>query len=97
MDYIKFCKKCQYCDMAELSETDILLKNLIAKRIKFLRESTGLSQSEFAHHHEIDRQHLHRWENATSKRGVNIYTIKKFCQMMNITLEDFFDKTIFSK
>lgn len=77
--------------MAELSRDDIDLKNKIADRIKFLRMKTGLSQSDFARRHDIDRQILNRWESKNNKRGVTIYTISRFCKMVNMTLKDFFD------
>ena len=77
--------------MAELEQEDILLKNQIAERIQFLRTKTGLSQSEFAKKHDIDRQIINRWESQNNKRGVTIYTIKKFCDMIGITLKDFFN------
>lgn len=77
--------------MAELSEEDILLKNKIAERISFLRKNTGLSQSEFAKKHEIDRQIINRWESKYNKRGITIYTISKFCSLIGISLKDFFD------
>ena len=77
--------------MAELDKEDIILKIKIAERIQLLRIKTGLSQSEFAQKHDIDRQIINRWESNNNKRGVTIYTIKKFCNMLNITLKDFFD------
>ncbi len=77
--------------MAELTKEDTVLKNKIAKRIVFLREKTGLTQSDFAKNHDIDRQILNRWESTNNKRGVTIYTIQKFCNMLGITLKEFFD------
>lgn len=77
--------------MAELDKDDIVLKNKIAERIQLLRIKTGLSQSEFAQKHDIDRQIINRWESNNNKRGVTIYTIQKFCKMLNISLKDFFD------
>lgn len=77
--------------MAELEPEDIILKNQIAERIQFLRTKTGLSQSEFAKKHDIDRQIINRWESQNNKRGVTIYTIKKFCDMIGVTLKDFFN------
>lgn len=77
--------------MAGLNEEDILLKNKIADRIKFLRANTGLSQSEFSKKYEIDRQILNRWESKNNKRGLTIYTIAKFCDLVGISLKDFFD------
>ena len=77
--------------MGALNEGDILLKNKIADRIKFLRANTGLSQSEFAKKFEIDRQILNRWESTNNKRGLSIYTIAKFCDFVGVSLKDFFD------
>lgn len=77
--------------MGALDERDILLKNKIADRIKFFRANTGLSQSEFAKKFEIDRQILNRWESTNNKRGLTIYTIAKFCDLVGISLKDFFD------
>lgn len=76
--------------MAELEKEDIILKNKIADRIQSLRIKTGLSQSEFAQKHDIDRQIINRWES-NNKRGITIYTINKFCKMIGISLKDFFD------
>lgn len=76
--------------MAELDKEDIVLKNKIAERIQFLRIKTGLSQSDFAKKHELDRQILNRWESINNKRGVTIYTINKFCKMLGITISEFF-------
>ena len=77
--------------MSKLTNEDTVLKNKIAERIKFLRMKTGLSQSDFAKKYDIDRQILNRWENKSNKRGVTIYTIGKFCNMIGITLKEFFD------
>ncbi len=77
--------------MAGLNEEDVVLKNKIAERIKFLRAGTGLSQSEFARKHDLDRQILNRWESINNKRGLTIYTIAKFCDLVGISLKEFFD------
>ncbi len=77
--------------MGKLEKEDIILKKKIAERIKFLRSKTGLSQSEFAKKYDIDRQILNRWESENNPRGVTIYTIQKFCNMIGITLREFFE------
>lgn len=77
--------------MAELEKEDIFLKNQIANRVQHLRSKTGLSQTDFAKKHDIDRQIINRWESKTNKRGITIYTIKKFCNMLGISLKEFFD------
>jgi len=77
--------------MSGLDQEDIILKNKIAERVRFLREKTGLSQSDFAKLHDIDRQLINRWESKHNKRGITIYTIMRFCNMLKISLKDFFD------
>ncbi|WP_188050786.1 helix-turn-helix transcriptional regulator [Flavobacterium sp. GP15] len=82
--------------MAELTKEDIVLQKKISERMEFLRNKTGLSQSDFAKEHDIDRQVINRWESTKNKRGVTIYSINKFCDMINITIKDFFDDDTFS-
>ncbi len=82
--------------MAELTKEDTILQKKISERIEFLRINTGLSQSDFAKKHDIDRQVINRWESTKNKRGVTIYSINKFCIMINITIKDFFDGDTFS-
>lgn len=84
------------CSMAELTKEDTVLQRKISERIEFLRLQTGLSQSDFAKKYDIDRQVINRWESTKNKRGVTVYSIKKFCDMINIKLKDFFDDDIFS-
>ncbi|PHK32632.1 hypothetical protein VF13_38715 [Nostoc linckia z16] len=81
--------------MAELTKEDVVLKNKIAERIENLRMQTGFTQSEFAKEHNIDRQALSRWESKNNRRGVTIYTIQRFCNMLDISLQDFFDSSLF--
>lgn len=82
--------------MAERTGEDIILKDKVVERIEFLRLKTGLSQTDFAKEHNIDRQVIHRWESKKNKRGVTIYTIKKFCDMIGIGLKEFFDDKLFN-
>lgn len=81
--------------MSKLTEDDIILRNKITQRLINLRESTGLTQSEFARMYEIDRQQINRWESFESERGVTIYTINRFCRILKISLKEFFDDSIF--
>ncbi|WP_269235005.1 helix-turn-helix domain-containing protein [Flavobacterium flavigenum] len=83
--------------MAELTKEDTILQKKIAERIQFLRLKTGLSQTDFAQKNHIDRQVINRWESIKNKRGVTIYSIQKFCKMLDITLKDFFDDEEFKK
>ncbi|MDP9962009.1 helix-turn-helix transcriptional regulator [Chryseobacterium lathyri] len=81
--------------MSSLSKDDIELRNKITQRLIDLRESTGLNQSDFAKLHDIDRQQVNRWESFESERGVTIYTIKRFCRLLKITLQEFFNDPLF--
>jgi len=81
--------------MSKLNNEDIELRNKITQRLIDLRESTGLSQSDFAKLHDIDRQQVNRWESFESERGVTIYTIKRFCILLKITLQEFFNDPLF--
>ncbi|MCQ9638114.1 helix-turn-helix domain-containing protein [Chryseobacterium sp. WG14] len=81
--------------MSKLNNEDIELRNKITQRLIDLRESTGLSQSDFAKLHDIDRQQVNRWESFESERGVTIYTINRFCTLLKITLQDFFKDPLF--
>ena len=91
--------------MAELLKEDILLANKIASRIKELRIlDSGDKQIDFANKHAIDKQLISRWEsqitidiitNKVKGRGITIYTLKKFCRMIGITLKEFFNSEIF--
>lgn len=81
--------------MSKLTNEDIELRNKITQRLINLRESTGLSQSDFAKLHDLDRQQVNRWESYESERGVTIYTIKRFCKLLKITLQDFFNDPLF--
>ena len=81
--------------MSKLNNEDIDLRNQITQRLINLRESTGLSQSDFAKLHDLDRQQVNRWESFESERGVTIYTIKRFCSLLKITLHEFFNDPLF--
>lgn len=91
--------------MAKLSKEDIRLANKIADRIKQLRiSSTGDIQADFAKKHGLDKQLVSRWEShikidpksgKNKGRGLTIYTIEKFCELLDISLSDFFDDDLF--
>src|SRR5690606_5822124 len=93
--------------MAELSKEDIVIANKVADRIKNLRiQYSGEKQSDFNKKFGIDKQYLPRWEghvkidsktNKTKGRGVSIYTIHDFCNLIGISLKEFFDDPIFSE
>ncbi|MAO18628.1 XRE family transcriptional regulator [Muricauda ruestringensis] len=91
--------------MASLSEQDIILANKIADRIKNLRiQITGAKQMDFVIRFNVEKQNISRWEShikinkktgEPKGRGITIYTIQKFCNIIGISLSDFFDDPIF--
>ena len=93
--------------MSGLSKEDIILANKIAIRIKFLRiQCTGEKQVDFANKFNIDKQEISRWESHVRRdpatgtvkgRGITVYSIKKFCDLIGITLGEFFDDDLFRK
>ena len=93
--------------MSGLSKENIILANKIADRIKSLRiQATGNKLIDFANKHTIDKQDISRWESHVGKdkntgktkgRGITVYTIKKFCDLIGITLGEFFDDDLFRK
>lgn len=82
--------------MSSLSNDDIELRNQITQRLIDLRKSTELNQSDFTKLHDIDRQQVNRWESFESERCVTIYTTKKVCTLLKITLQDFFNDPLFT-
>lgn len=83
--------------MAKSGTEEKNLNKKISKRIKFLREQIEPIQSQFAKNHLIDRQLLSRWENFNDDRGISIHSILKFCNMIDISLQEFFDDELFRK
>jgi hypothetical protein len=91
--------------MSGLSDNDIILANKIADRIKALRiQCTGDKQADFVKKFNVDKQDISRWENHLKKdrktgkmkgRGITIYTIQNFCNLIGITLEIFFKDSSF--
>ncbi|APY10452.1 transcriptional regulator [Seonamhaeicola sp. S2-3] len=77
--------------MAEERHDDIIFNKKVADRIKELRIKINPIQAHFARDNYIDRQLLNRWENQNDKRGISIHSIRRFCNMINISLKDFFD------
>jgi len=91
--------------MAELTEENIILANKIATRIKQLREeTTGPIQMDFVRKYNVEKQIINRWEShiktnpktgAKSGRGITIYSIQEFCNIIGINLVEFFDNDLF--
>ena len=82
--------------MSKLKPEDIEFNKKVALRLKELRMAVNKNQSKFAETHYLDRQMISRWENTNDSRGISIHTINKFCQMIDISLKDFFDDDLFN-
>ncbi|WP_111309606.1 XRE family transcriptional regulator [Confluentibacter sediminis] len=93
--------------MSGLSDNNIILANKIADRIKALRiQYTGKEQINFVKKYNIEKQDISRWENHVKRdkktgkikgRGITIYTIQNFCNLIGITLDTFFNDESFRK
>ena len=81
--------------MTEGAKQKKQLNDNIAIRIKYLREKIEPVQSKFADENMIDRQIISRWESTSDNRGISIHSINKFCKMIKINLQDFFDDELF--
>lgn len=77
--------------MIEKQNDDVVFNEKVADRIKELRINANPIQAHFARDNYIDRQLLNRWESKNIKKGISIHSIRRFCNMINISLKDFFD------
>lgn len=64
------------------------IKERIGKRIRFIRESRGLSQKDLAYSADLDRSYIASVENGC--RNISIVNIEKITRAMQVTLSDFF-------
>ena len=65
------------------------IKQGVGKRIKFLRNQTGMSQEELADRADIDRTYITSVE--CGKRNVSIVNIEKIAKALGVTLSKLFD------
>ena len=65
------------------------IKQAVGKRIKFLRNQTGMSQEELADRADIDRTYITSVE--CGKRNVSIVNIEKIAKALGVTLSKLFD------
>ena len=71
------------------------IKINIGLRIKEIRKSKDLSQEKLANLVGLDRTYMTSVENG--KRNVSIVNIKKICDGLEISLNDFFDSSYFEE
>ncbi|WP_417237286.1 helix-turn-helix domain-containing protein [Bizionia paragorgiae] len=93
--------------MSKFTEENIIFANKIADRVKSLRiKYGGKRQSDFVKKYNVEKQEISRWESHVKRnektgnitgRGITIYTINKFCNLINISLKEFFDDDLFRK
>ncbi|MCL1665788.1 XRE family transcriptional regulator [Elizabethkingia ursingii] len=82
--------------MPRLTAKNIILRNNIKKRINELISSYDIRKVDLANNALKDRQAINRWTNINEDRGISIYTVEEFCDIMNISLSQFFDSPIFT-
>lgn len=83
--------------MPKLTEKNISLRNNIKKRINELIGIKDIRKIDLATNGFKDRQAINRWTNMNEERGISIYTIEEFCDLINISLSEFFDSPLFNK
>lgn len=82
--------------MPKLTAKNITLRNSIKKRVNELIDIYNLRKIDLANNALKDRQAINRWTNLNEERGISIYTVEEFCDLINISLSDFFDSPIFN-
>ena len=69
--------------------TDICVR--LGRRIRVLRTKRGWTQAMLADHAQITREHLSELENGRKEAGIR--TIEKIAAALEMTLEQFFQRT----
>lgn len=59
--------------------------NEIARRVRSVRESTSLSQKDFAERHNFNRAQYNHWE--TGLRRIPVESAEKLCDAYGVTLD----------
>lgn len=81
--------------MPKLTEEDNQLKGRIKSRIKNILNEKDLNQADYALESDTDRQSVNRLVNDNNIRGISIYTINRFCKVIKISLDEFFNDPLF--
>jgi ribosome-binding protein aMBF1 (putative translation factor) len=82
---MKAQKKSKERPSLEDEQKEIQIK--IGKRLRQLREATGLSQERFANEHNLNRRLMSRIENGTNFK---IDTLVQYIRALDVTLQEFF-------
>lgn len=65
------------------------LRNLIGRKIKYLRKSHNLSQEQFAEFIDMSREHISCIERG--KNTISIDSLYKIAKYFNLDIKDFFE------
>jgi transcriptional regulator with XRE-family HTH domain len=66
------------------------INKFVAERIKNLRKQKGVSQELLSFDCDMDRSYLAHLES--KPRNISISNLEKICDVLGITIRDFFDK-----
>lgn len=69
------------------------IKEKIGKRIKYIRESKGMSQKDLAYSADLDRSYIASVENGA--RNISIVNIEKIAHALKVSLATFFSSDEF--
>ena len=64
------------------------IKQKYAKRLRSLRNESGISQEELAFRAKLDRTYINSVENG--KRNISIVNLEKIAIALNLSIRDFF-------
>jgi transcriptional regulator with XRE-family HTH domain len=63
-------------------------KTAFGLHLKKVREGKGMSQREMELEGDLDRHIISKFENG--KTGPTLYSVKKICTVLNVSMEEFF-------
>ena len=69
------------------------IRDNLGKRLRELRNETGLSQEKFSFECELDRTYIASIEQG--KRNVSIVNIEKIAKALNMSVSEFFNSPLF--
>jgi transcriptional regulator with XRE-family HTH domain len=78
----------------KLTKEDIKFRDLIAERLREVREKTEMNQTQFSYELGVESQSISRYETGG---GASIYVIRRYCRQAGISLKEFFDSPLFKE
>ncbi|WP_345799377.1 helix-turn-helix transcriptional regulator [Paraflavitalea sp. CAU 1676] len=67
-------------------------RDLIAQRLREVREKADMDQTQFSYELGVDSQAVSRYETGG---GASMYVVRNYCIHIGISLKEFFDSPLF--